>query len=93
MSKSPKGIIVHRIAQTLIFLEEPHTVKELGRKLGITNYCAYVYITMLRKAGYQIRSRERFVYGKGMSPKEYSLIGLPQIVRDALELMRALKGM
>lgn len=94
MGSTPKAIIVLRVAKTLLLLcEQPLTAKELGEKLGITQFCAYLYLEMMKEAGYEIRSRVRVMPGAGMNPTEYSLIGLPEIIKEAFELMRVLKGM
>jgi hypothetical protein len=93
VSQNPKSEILYRISKSLIFLQKPHTVKELSVELGTGRKGANAYILMLRRSGYSIRSRERSVTNAGINPTEYWLVGLPGVLQEALELMRVLKGM
>lgn len=93
MSQNPKSEILCRISKALIYLQEPHTVKELSVELGTGRKGANAYILMFQRSGYSIKSRKRITTDKGIKPQEYWLIGLPGVVREALELMQVLKGM
>lgn len=91
MSKQARGTVIRRIAIVLVFLEQPRTAKQLAQKLDIKADCAYVYLDMLRKAGYPLRSREKFVAGTGLNPMEYWVDYHGIIVLEALRLLKKLQ--
>lgn len=93
MSKTPRGTVIRRIATVLIFLEEPRTVKQLAQKLGVRADCAYVYLDMLRKEGYLLKSREKFVPGTGLNPKEWWIDCNGIMVLKTVQMIAKLKGM
>lgn len=93
MSKQARGTVIRRIAIVLVFLEQPRTAKQLAQKLDIKADCAYVYLDMLRKAGYPLRSREKFVAGTGLNPREYWLDFTGSIFLEGLRFWAKLRGM
>lgn len=82
-----------RILTVLAFLEEPHTAKQLAQKLDIKPNCAYIYLDMLKKAGYPLQSREKYVPEKGLNPREYWVDYHGIVILEALRMIAKLRGM
>lgn len=68
--QQPKGSIIERCYDLLIFLHQPHTAIEIGRALGITKYCVYGYLEVV-EARFPLMSRKRVVKARGINPLEY----------------------
>lgn len=92
MSRSKGGLIL-RLAKTFMFLQNPHTVGELAKEIGIEMRGASFYIPMLRQAGYPVLSRKRSVSGSGQNPLEYWINYKGSIVMEGLRIFARLRGM
>lgn len=87
-----KGAIIFRISRALIYLsDEPRTMKELARELGIRKWGANAYISMFKKAGYPIRWRERVLPGTGVNPREFWLAWSDPIMWEAMRILLELR--
>lgn len=93
MSTSPKAVVILRIAKSLMLLVEPHTVKELRDKLGLSTIsCTHLYIKMIKAAGYPIVSQVRRKPGKGMNPTEYWIDYPDEVMRETMRMILRLRG-
>jgi len=63
-----RGSIIGRCYDLLILLHQPHTVIEIGEKLGIGKWCVYGYLDMV-EARFPMMSRKRVIKGKGINPR------------------------
>lgn len=91
MSSVPKAKIILRIIKTILFLEEPHTIKELANHLEISKFVARIYFGMIKEAGLELRSKERISPKTGKNPREYWLDYHGIISLEALRLLKKLR--
>lgn len=91
--KQSRGIILRRMLITLVFLEQPRTIKELAERLGIRKWGAHLYLNSFRKVGFPIESRERKILGKGLNPMEHWINCNGIVVLETCQMWAKLRGM
>ena len=91
--KQSRGTVLRRLLITLVFLEKPHTIKELSAHLGIQKWGAHIYLRSFRDVGVLVESRERVIQGKGLNPREFWIDCNGIVVLETLRLWGKLTGM
>jgi len=93
VSSVPKAKIILRVIKTILFLEAPHTIKELSQHLEISKFVARIYFAMLKEAGLALKSRERPSPKTGKNPMEYSIDCQGMIVLEVVKMIAKLRGL
>lgn len=93
MSSVSKPKMLLRIIKTIVFLENPHTIKELSQHLEISKFVARIYFAMIKESGLELLSRERKSPKTGNNPMEYWINYKGQIVLEGIRILAWLKGM
>ena len=91
--KQPKGTVLRRLLITLVYLEQPRTIRELAAHLGIQKWGAHLYLRSFKTVGWPIQSRERLIQGKGLNPREYWINCTGIVILETLRMCAKLRGM
>lgn len=92
MSSIPKAKIILRIIKTILFLENPHTIKELAKHLEISKFVARIYFGTMEEAGLKLRSKERISPKTGKNPREYWVDCNRVVVLETVKMIARLQG-
>ncbi len=93
MSSVPKAKIILRIIKTILFLENPHTIKELGKEIGLSKFSARIYLRTFKEVGLEIMSRQRISPKTGENPMEYWIDCNRVVVLETVKMIARLKEM
>lgn len=92
-NKQSRGTVLRRLLVTLVFLEEPRTIKELAAHLGIHKWGAYLYLRSFKTVGFLIKSKERVISGKGLNPQEFQIDCNGIVILETMRMWARLRGM